>query len=689
MHRRSFLAAAGSSLVVAVGASFSGCSLIPVIPARPAPDATIALGWIAHLDGKYTLTLPRVEFGQNIATGLKQIACAELGANWEAVDVVLHDTAMPGVRATVGSESILAFAEPLAQACASLRDALSEGRAQGVVTVTPRPVADLRAFRKGGFIGVSPEIVQGYEIVTGAPVYVSDVRLPDMLFGRVLRAPASSEIATRPVAWNLDAARDVPGFVAVVEDCGPAVGKARGLGIVASRPGVLDAITDALEVEWDVEGSHPRADIPAVIDVDARLAEGDLPHTVLDGRPEEGPWAVDLRVEVPLAAHGPIEPRCAVAQWRDGLLKLWAGTQDAFYVRDYIARAVGLSTESVTVQSSRVGGAFGGKTICTVEVEAAFLARAVNAPVKVQWTRMQEYALGFHRPPSSHRLRARLKEDRISDWSHNQVSSHILFTPAAVPAWVQVGTNLFAGDGGVARGMAAPYVLGQAQAAYDAIRLPIHTGPWRGLGAGPNGLVIESAMDEAAYQASADPLAFRLAHISDARLEAVVRGVAENADWGTEPSHASAGERTGRGIACGIYKKKSYAAVVADVVVDADGLVKVTGMWCSHDCGLVINPDQVRAQCEGNLVWGLSMVLSDTLPIGDGRVLAQTFGDAPIPRMADVPPMSVDLVDSTAHPSGAGETAMVAAPGAVANAIRAATGVRLTRFPALPEDLRL
>jgi CO/xanthine dehydrogenase Mo-binding subunit len=686
MRRRAFLAAAAGGLVVLIGAGAGAWSRVPVIPKRPEPDAQTALGWIAHRDGRFTLTLPRAEIGQNVATALKQVACAELGVDWDAVDVALHDTDMPRVKATVGSESVRHFAEPLAQACAALRDALAAGRERGAVTVSDRPQSELRALRAGGLIGASPEIVQGREIVTGAPLYAADLRLPGMRFGRVLRAPASVEVASRPARWNLDAARAAPGFVAVVEDCGPPIGKARGLGIVASRPGALDAIADALEVEWDVAAEPARADIARAIDVDARLAEGAPRHEALDGAPADGPWDVDLRLDLPLAAHGPIEPRAAVAAWRGDTLAVWAGTQDAFYVRDVLADAFGLGAGAVTVQSCRVGGGFGGKTICTVEAEAAALARAAGAPVKVQWTRAQEFALGFHRPPSSHRIRARLADGRITDWDHAQVSSHVMFTAAVLPAWMQRGADLVAGDGGVARGMAAPYVLGRARAGYDAVRLPVHTGPWRGLGAGPNALAIESAIDEAAIAAGADPLAFRLAHAADPLLAAVLARVGEIAAWGA-PAAASGNARTGRGVACGVYKETSYAAAVADVAVDAGGRVRATRLWCAHDCGLVINPDQVRAQCEGNLVWGLGMALTDDLPVAGGRVTAETFADAPIPRLTEVPPIAVELIASDRPPRGAGETAIVAGPGAIANAIRAATGRRPTRFPVRPGDL--
>jgi CO/xanthine dehydrogenase Mo-binding subunit len=686
MQRRTFLAASAGGLVAMIGTGAGVWSQVPVIPKRPEPDAETALGWIAYRDGRLTLTLPRAEMGQNIATALKQVACAELEVDSDRVEVRLHDTNMLRVKATVGSESVMLFAEPLAQACAAMRDALASGREVGLVSVTPRPVTDLRAFRTGGLIGANPEIAQGREIVTGAPLYAADVMRPGMLFGRVLRAPASVEIASHPRRWNVEAARAVPGFVAVVEDCGPPIGQAHGLGIVAARPGALDVIAGAIQVEWDIDGRHPRADIVRAIDIDARLAEGVPPHAVLGGMPAEGPWDVDLRLDVPLAAHGPIEPRAAVADRRGGALTVWAGTQDAFYIRDHLADAFGLPTAAVTVQSCRIGGAFGGKTICTVEAEAAALALAAGVPVKVQWTRAQEFATGFHRPPSSHRVKARLTGGRISDWDHAQVSSHIMFTAAVVPPWMQRTTDLFAGDGGIARGMAAPYVLGRARAAYDIVRLPVHTGPWRGLGAGPNALAVESAIDAAALAAGADPLAFRLAHVADPLLWAVLARVGEIAGWGG-PATQSEGHRTGRGIACGIYKGTSYAAAAADVAVNERGRVRVTRLWCVHDCGLVVNPDQVRAQCEGNLVWSLGLVLSDDLPTEGGRVTAATFAEAPIPRLTDVPQITVDLIHSDRPPQGAGETAIVAGPGAIANAICAATGRRPGRFPVRAEDL--
>ena len=395
-----------------------------------------------------------------------------------------------------------------------------------------------------------------------------------------------------------------------------------------------------------------------------------------------------MRIDIPLAAHAPIEPRVAVAAFsQNGHLELWVGTQDVFYQRDVMAKRLGMAEEQVIVHGQRVGGGFGGRTICTVELEAAVLARAAQAPVKVQWTRAQEFRQAFHRPPSSHRIRARLKNGKLDQWWHSFASSHILFSNAVVPPWLQRITDLI-GDDGVARGVTLPYKATARRTEFDLVRLPVFTGPWRGLGAAPNVFAIESAIDECARKAGIDPVQFRLANVDDPRLARLLQRAATAAGWGPKPGSTTA-LRRGRGVACGIYKAMSYAAVVADVEVDtAAGTVKVVRMVCAHDCGRVINPDQVRAQCEGNLVWGLGMVLVEQLPVAASQVAAASFAESPIPRLSDVPAMQVVLVDEGDPPTGAGETAIVASGAAIANAIRDAIGLRPQRLPLNAADLR-
>jgi len=347
---------------------------------------------------------------------------------------------------------------------------------------------------------------------------------------------------------------------------------------------------------------------------------------------------------------------------------------------DVVCRRLGISADKVLVHGCRVGGAFGGKTISTVELESAVLAHQLKMPVKVQWTRAQELLQAFHRPPSSHRVRARLQNGRLQHWSHDFASSHILFTGAVVPAWMQKITDLI-GDDGVARGAALPYKVQAKRTGFDLVRLPVHTGPWRGLGAGPNAFVIESAIDECARVAGHDSVEFRLQHIEEPRLKRVLEQAVASAP---QIPQVAKGWLHGRGVACGIYKKTSFAAVIADVQVDPNtGEVQVLHMHCAHDCGQVVNPNQVRAQCEGNMVWGLGMVLIESWSTD-----ARNFGESPIPRMSQLPSLSVHLVDHGEPPSGAGETAIVAAGAAIANAVRAATGWRLQRLPLQASDLQ-
>jgi isoquinoline 1-oxidoreductase subunit beta len=694
LRRRSLLHAAAAGVTV----TFLGGCALPVIPKRPTPDAASAMGWIRFSGGRYTLYLPRAEMGQNILTALKQVACEELGVGWDQVDAILpgsHQVAR--VRATVGSESIKDFAVPLAQACATLRDALAAGAPPGELKTAERPVAALRSMstdrRSLRHVGQRVPVEQGRAIVMGEPLFAADIQRPGLVHGRVLRAPVSPELRSRPGALDEPAARAVPGFVAVVRDARLLLGESVGIGIVARTPGALDRIERALAVQWQVDGAFEQADVDDKIDIDRQLEGNPRRANRIHNDPVEtrGRWDLDLRLDVPLAAHAPLEPRAAVAEFSaSGQLDLWVGTQDVYYQRDVVAKRLGLDEQRVVVHGQRVGGAFGGKTICTVELEAALLALAAQAPVKVQWTRAQEFRQAFHRPPSSHRIRARLKDGRIDQWWHSFVSSHILFTNAVLPPWLQRITDVI-GDDGVARGAALPYRVAARRTEFDVVRLPVFTGPWRGLGAGPNGFAIESAVDECALLAGIDPVRFRLDHAADPRLARVLERAAAAAGWvATAPQGAAQGSgyRVGRGVACGIYKAMSYAAVVADVEVDTDGRVKVTRLVCAHDCGRVINPDQVRAQCEGNLVWGVGMALFEHLAVAGSQVAAASFADAPIPRIDDVPPMHIEWVDEGDAPTGAGETAIVAASASVANAIRNATGVRVQRLPVDPASLR-
>lgn len=721
MNRREVLRAFGWSAAGITVLMSGGCDLIPPIPKRPESKAHDLMGWVQLTPaGRVLVVSPRQEIGQGIFTAFRQIVAEELEIALDLIDIRPHSTrGYAHVRSTVGSESVMDCAAPLARAAAALRREIelraaarlgieaselswrpegtlagANGRSislsdlarseAGVILAAP-PIDDQSTRTFGSsrktYVGAAAPLVNGLEIVTGAPLYANDLGRPDMLYGAILRPPRPSSRTEAPVSVDEAAAARAPGFVRLVR---AKVLDGEILGAVARKPWQLRAILEALAPRWSESRPLRQETLDHAVDVDRLLKEGNLRHDVLSGNVQEAaPWTVDLRFDIPIASHGAIETRAALASYRTSgspRLEVWAGTQDAFFARDVLARVLELPKDTVVVHGMRVGGAFGGRAIPTVEVEAAVLSRACEAPVKIVWSREEEFSQSFYRPPSSHRIRVRLGSDgRITDWRHAVLSSHILFSNAVLPAWLQKGTD-FIGDGGVARGLHPPYAPERARVDFDAVRLPIHTGPWRGLGAAPNVFAIESAIDEAARAAGRDPLEVRLANIDPQHHR--LRTCLERAATLATPISAP-GRRVGRGLACGIYKGFSFVAVVADVVVDEqDGAVHVRQMACVLDCGRVINPDVVRAQTEGNLLWGIGMVLKEQLSIERGDIAQKSFFHYRIPTITDTPDIHIDLLEPPgAPPSGAGESAIVASGAAIANAIRDATGLRVLRLP--------
>lgn len=749
IKRRGFLLAAAGISVSFV----AGCSIIPPIPKRPLPTKEDATGWIRlNAQGRFELLCPRIEMGQNILSSLRELAALELGVDAQEVQVSLPSTSQVArAKATVGSDSIRELVLPLSQACYALREAIVARAAQKLGgaalrieaghVVSPAgvrvalqalaqaplaikaqdvPKEQLQFWKRSGAAPVAGRALfaQERELLRGQALFAADIRLPGMLHAVVLRSPWPDPALTptRLTSWNEAAVRQVPGFHSIVQHpllAGPA--------IVATRISALLRMRELAEAKWSTP-EVAQGDPMSSIDVDAVLQSGSF--TKSQGQIQFAePAALNLRVDVPLASHGFIEPRCAVAHFetdktlKDTTLKIWCGTQDAFYMRDVMKRDHDLPLEAITVQPMRIGGAFGGKTVATVEREAAIIAKAVKAPVKVQWSRADEFQAAFHRQPSSHRIAVQMKQGQITDWRHSLSTSHVLLTNAVAPPWMQKLTNLIIGDDGAARGQLPVYGFERQQLDLQLTRLPVLTGPWRGLGAGPNVLAIEVAMDRAALAAQADPLQFRLQHLNQAKpskagdpkrvvqcLEKLavlmkkqplpLKESAQSAMKTAANSQTAARWFHAQGIACGAYKGMSYAAAGAQVrvQVNAQGQLKAVelqSIWCTHDCGRMVDADGVLAQVQGNLVWCIGMVLRERITAPQGWVQETNLAQQNIPRMGDIPPMSIELLTSHEEPTGAGETAMVAGAGAIANAVLRAlvlAGAKLPdhlRFPLL------
>jgi len=710
LSRRRFLIALGwgaaGITVVAGGAAWA---LMPTLPPRNAPTPEDAAAWLSlRPDGYFELYSSRAEMGQGISMGLRQVAADELGVEVQRVRIVQPNSSLiPVARSTVGSDAMRETGPLVARAASALAGAVLREAAQRL----GRPVAELQLSGDGVASGgetiltfeelgtgaplrvtaedvenATPWLLAGLDgrrevgrayqtydidaIVTGSrPLYADDIRLQGMVFGAIVRPQT---LGGRILGIDVSACRSVPGFLGLYRDGDFA-------GLVASRRGALAQAMGVLVIEEEEGPDIDSAALAGMVDIGGQ--SGGLEHSVLDtGGASAGPFDVDLTLTVPLAAHASIEPRTAVARFdENGGLEVWTGTQDPFFVRDSLADAFGIGRDEVVVHGMRMGGGFGARTIVAAEMDAARLARLCGRPVKVQWSRSDEFRAGFHRPPSSHQIR--LSADaagRLTSWHHAFRSGHIIFTSAAMGPGLQFGTS-FVADPGVARGSVPPYAAQATQVGFEDVRLPVKTGPWRGLGAAANHWAVETAIDALARAKGIDPLDMRLKSIKPehSRLSAVLTAAAEMAGWRSRPEDSP---DQGWGLACGIYKDMSYAAAVARVT-RSDAGYRVTGLWCAHDCGLVINPDQVRAQVEGNLVWGMGMALKEELFVDGGRILPESFFDYPLPVLSDVPDIEIRLIEGSREPTGAGETAIVCGTAAVTNAVALMTGRTVTALP--------
>jgi len=306
---------------------------------------------------------------------------------------------------------------------------------------------------------------------------------------------------------------------------------------------------------------------------------------------------------------------------------------------------------------------------------------AVGKPVKAQWTREDEFTASRSKPASSHRIRLAAGEDnQLTDWWHAFVSGHVFLSRDRLPGWL-LPFERRGGDLGVVRGAHPPYDSPHKRVECKDVDFPIDLGVWRSLNGTPNTFVMESAMDELARQRNIDPVSFRLSNMNAkaSRLSACLQKVQSMAQ--REPISLAPG--FGRGFACGVYEHNSYVAVSADIYIDPETkTITVQRMCCAQDVGLAINPDQLRAQIESNLVWSIGTALLERLDMGDGWVASQNFHNYIIPRMGDTPHFEIDIISRPENPpAGAGEVALIAGTPAIANAVRDAIGVRPLRLP--------
>ncbi|HJW21399.1 MAG TPA: molybdopterin cofactor-binding domain-containing protein [Candidatus Limnocylindrales bacterium] len=647
--------------------------------------STSAGAWLhVGADGLVTAFTGKVDAGQDNRTGLSILVAEAVGVPLEDVRLVMGDTDLcPHDEGTFGSRSTPDAGRELRIAGAAARGILAAlARAQdgspgsigalvrGLRRVETADRRERHAARTASETtsGRSPTDsgsptaaihsragvarLTGRSIVTGSKRYPSDLHRPGLRHGQVLRPPAAgAELRSVDLA-------DVPADGLTVVHDGSFV------GVVAASPGQARRSLARVMPEWDLP------DVPGEADLEPHLRghpvedegweggfhreAGDVDHALAAAQVH-----LEATYRTAFIAHVPMETRAAVAEWgEDGRLTVWTGTQVPFGVREEVAAALAIPEASVRVIVPDFGGGFGGKHAGEVAVEAARLARAAAVPVKVRWSREDEFRHGYVRPAAVIDVLAGASRDgRLTAWQM---------------------TNLNSGS----FGLAGPYEVPNQRLDYQAAASPLRQGSYRALAATANHFARESAMDEIAVALEIDPLELRLTHLEDERLAAVLRAAADRIEWRREREPG-----TGLGIAGGI-EKESRVATAVELRVGDDRRPQLTRIVVAFDCGRIVNPDALTNQVQGATSMGLGGALFEAVHYEAGGVLTNaSMTDYRVPRITDLPPIEVVLLDRPEVPSaGAGETPIVALAPAIANAIFDATGVRLRQMPLVPGD---
>jgi nicotinate dehydrogenase subunit B len=683
-------------------------------------------------DGRVTAFNGHVDLGTGIRTALGQIVAEELDVSFARVLVVLGDTSrVPNQGATIASETIQISAVPLRRAAAQARHFLLARAGERF----DLPVEDLviedgliggrdnRRVSYGELIegesirleladGVLEKPVDSYILVgqsvprvdlpakaTGELVYVHDMRVPAMVHGRVVRPPyagvdAGDFVGTSLIAVDQSSVRDIPGLIGVVT-LGDFV------GVVAEREENAVKAAAQLRVRW-----KPTPTLPDLNDVETALrANPSKPRTLIDkGDVERAIAAAATPMQRtytwPYQMHASIGPSCAVADCRDGNVRVWSGTQNPHILRGDLALLLQQSDDTIDVIRMEAAGCYGRNCADDVSADAVLLSRAVGRPVRVQLTREQEHAWEPKGTAQVMDVRGGLRADgSVAGYdfatrypSNGAPTLALLLTGTIAP----IAAVSDMGD----RTAIPPYD-------YDDMRVVVHDTPpivraswFRGVSALPNTFAHESYIDELAAEAGVDPIEYRLRYLKDPRAIDLTKAVAKRADWTPRPVRkepdAGGDIVRGRGFAYALYVHSKFpgfgaawSAWIADVAVNkATGDVSVTRVVAGQDSGLMINPDGVRHQIHGNVIQSTSRALMEEMAFERGSVASREWGAYPIIKFPDVPKIDVLMLPRPDQPPlGVGESASVPSAAAIANAIFDATGVRFRDPPFTPERI--
>ncbi len=634
-------------------------------------------------NGAVTVYTGKAEMGQNIRTSLTEAVAQELHVRVDTIRLVMGDTQLtPFDMGTFGSRTTPTMNKRLRRVAATARDLLmglaakqwdvpfydlvaEDGRIRernGSRTVEYAELAKghtlaravienvpLTPASEWTIDGTSVPKINGREFVTGEHRYPSDISRPGMLFGKIVRPAA---FGATLVSLDDSEARSMPGVV-VVHD-GDFVGVA--------APSEFEAVKAAgtIRAKWKTDPQISSAQLFKYLKAHAQSADrGDYE----EGSMQEGLASAAHRLhatyDISYIQHAPLEPRAAVAEWKDGKLTVWTGTQRPFGVQEQLEAAFHLSKDNCRVIVPDTGGAYGGKHTGECAVEAARLARAAGKPVKRDWTRQEEFTWAYFRPAGVIEIRSGVSADGLlTAWEFHNYNSG-------------------------AAAIRTPYLVPNQHIQFHPADAPLRQGSYRALAATANHFARESHMDELAHRLKMDPLDFRLKNLKNERLKFAFTAAA--AAFGWKNRKKSRGHGFGMG---GGFEKGGYVATCAEIAMD-HGNVHVVRATVAFDCGAVVNPDGLRNQIVGANIMGLGGALFEAIKFNNGRILNDTFIQYRVPRFSDVPEIEVVLIDRKGQPSaGAGETPICGLAPAIGNAIFDATGKRIRSMPMAPNGLK-
>jgi nicotinate dehydrogenase subunit B len=734
LSRRAFLAEAGSLAI--------GFTLLPralratssSAPASLAPAADQLDSWLVIArDETITVYTGKVELGTGVSTALRQIVAEELDVRVGQIAWVQGDSELTVDQGrTVGSQSIKRGGAQLRRAAAEARQALLEMASKrletpvsqlGIIDGVISAQADAtKRVTFGALIGggrferrvtgnapIKP--VSSYKVVGrpepradittkvfGAFTYVHDVRIPGMLHARVVRPP---RVGATLVSLDERSVANLPGNVRVVR-------KGTFIGVVADREERAAAAAKALKVEWRATPVLPAYDALFTrykeLAATSRnvVAEGDADAVIARSRN-----TIRATYRWPFQMHASIGASCAVADVRDGKATVWSATQGAHQLCEPIAVLLGMPVESVRVIFAEGSGCYGHNGADDVAADAALLSQAVGRPVRVQWTREDEHVWEPKGPAMLFEMSGAVADGKVSAWTYDAWTPTHGGRPTRDPATLIAGA-LVAGaaptggtgfSGGAERNARTTYAFAiQRVTSHPLPTFPIRTSSLRGLGSPQNSFANECFMDELAAAAGVDPVEFRRRHLSDPRALAVIDTAARRAAWTprtSQPRRVAATLETpvkGRGFGYTQYSgTEAYVAAVVDVeVTPSTGVVRVRRVSIAHDCGLIVNPDGVKNQVEGNVMQAISRTLKEEVHFDTMRVTDRDWVHYPILKFSEIPDaIEIDLIHRKDEPPlGAGEAATSPIAGAIANAIYDATGVRVREVPFTPDRVR-